>query len=175
MLAVVYEKYAFEAIDSEGWLHTGDQALIDRGHIYITGRLKDILVLSNGENVPPADMEAAIILDPLFDHAVIVGEGKPYLGALLVLNAQQWPELAQQLGLDPGAPASLQSAALQKQVLHRVASALHSFPGYAKVRRVALTLDSWDIDNGMLTPTLKLRRREVQQRYADALAALFRH
>ncbi len=164
----------FDAIDGEGWLHTGDQVRIEAGHIYITGRLKDILVLSNGEKVPPVELEAAITLDPLFDHALIVGEGEPYLAALLVLNSQHWCELAQRLGVDPLAPAALEAGVVQRQVLQRVAAALHAFPGYAKVRRVVLTLEPWGIDNGMLTPTLKLRRREVQQRYAAPLAGLFR-
>ncbi|MES9927534.1 MAG: long-chain fatty acid--CoA ligase, partial [Candidatus Thiodiazotropha sp. 6PDIVS] len=68
-----------EMIDPQGWLHTGDQARIDEdGHIHITGRIKDILVLSNGEKIPPSDMEMAIVLDPLVEQAMVVGEGKPY-------------------------------------------------------------------------------------------------
>ncbi|MCP4993982.1 MAG: long-chain fatty acid--CoA ligase, partial [Gammaproteobacteria bacterium] len=98
-------------IDSDGWLHTGDQARIDQNnHIYITGRIKDILVLSNGEKVPPSDMELAITLDPIFEQAVVIGEGRPYLSALVVLNGDLWPGLTQELGLDPMAPASLQDS-----------------------------------------------------------------
>ena len=63
-------------IDPDGWLHTGDQARIEEGRVYITGRIKDILVLSNGEKVPPADMEAAICMDPLFDQVLVLGEGR---------------------------------------------------------------------------------------------------
>jgi long-chain acyl-CoA synthetase len=84
-----------EIIDPDGWLHTGDQARIENGHIYITGRIKDILVLSNGEKIPPMDMELAICLDPQIDQALVIGEGRPYLAAILVLNPDEWPSLAQ--------------------------------------------------------------------------------
>ncbi len=161
-------------IDVNGWLHTGDQVHIDQGRIHITGRLKDILVLSNGEKVPPSEMEGAIMLDPLFDHALLLGEGKAHLAALVVLNTELWPELAQQLGLDPQAADSLKSPALQRLLHERIGTLLRDFPGYAKVRRVAATLEPWSIDNGLLTPTMKLRRREVQARYQAQIEALFR-
>jgi long-chain acyl-CoA synthetase len=78
-------------LDADGWLSTGDQARIEGRHLYITGRIKDILVLSNGEKVPPADMEIAIGFDPLFEQVLVIGEGRSYLTALLVLNADLWP------------------------------------------------------------------------------------
>lgn len=160
-------------IDADGWLHTGDQVQIDDGRIHITGRLKDILVLSNGEKVPPSELEGAIMLDPLFEHAMLLGEGEAHLAVLVVLNNEQWPALAQQLGLAAQAADSLRSAALQRFLHQRIAALLRDFPGYAKVRRVAATLEPWSVDNGLLTPTMKLRRREVQARYAAQIAALF--
>jgi len=161
-------------IDAAGWLHTGDQVRLDAaGRIHITGRLKDILVLSNGEKVPPSEMEGAITLDPLFEQAMLLGEGEAHLAALVVLNAEQWPALAQQLGLEAQAADSLQSPLLQRFLHQRIAGLLRDFPGYAKVRRVAATLEPWSVDNGLLTPTMKLRRREVQARYAVQIGALF--
>mgnify|MGYP001813771990 FL=1 len=96
-----------EAIDADGWLHTGDQARIEDTHILITGRIQDILERSNGEKIPPADMEMAIALDPLFEQVMVVGEGKPYLTALAFLNPDLWPGLAREKGLNPDAPESL--------------------------------------------------------------------
>lgn len=162
------------AIDSGGWLHTGDQVRIEGGHIRITGRLKDVLVLSNGEKVPPSEMEGAIMLDPLFEHALLLGEGESHLAALVALNEEQWPGLARRLGLDPQAADSMQSPALQRFLVHHIGGLLREFPGYAKVRRVAATLEPWSVDNGLLTPTMKLRRREVSARYAQQIADLFR-
>jgi len=161
-------------IDSEGWLHTGDQARIDEdNHIYIIGRIKDILVLSNGEKIPPADMEMAIDLDPLIEQVMVVGEGKPYLGALVVLNADLWPGLAEEFGLDPGQPESLRSPQLQQLMNRRIKAALRDFPGYAKIRRVALLLEPWTVDNGLLTPTLKVKRQKVLEHCEAEVRAMY--
>lgn len=162
-----------ERIDTEGWLHTGDQARIDNRHLYLTGRLKDILVMSNGEKVPPADMEMAIGADPLFEQALIVGEGRPYLAALLVLNPERWTALAQQFQLNPADPTSLNHLGAQQAVLARVAKQLYAFPGYAKVRRAALLLEPWSIENDLLTPTLKIKRNKVIERYSDLINSLY--
>lgn len=163
----------YQMIDPEGWLHTGDQARIANHHIYITGRIKDILVLSNGEKAPPTDMEEAITLDPLFEQALIVGEGQASLAALLVLNPEQWAGFAQQLKLDPRDRASLSDPRTQRAVLARVAAQLRGFPVYAKVRRAALLLDPWTIENGMLTPTQKIKRSQVMERHAELIRGLF--
>ncbi len=162
-----------QMIDADGWLHTGDQARIINNHIYLTGRIKDILVLSNGEKVPPTDMEAAITLDPLFEQALIVGEGQAWLGALLVLNPEQWAGFAKHLKLDPLDRASLTDNRTQSATLARVAEQLRGFPAYAKVRRAVLLLDPWTVENGLLTLTQKLKRAQVMERHAELIRGLF--
>ena len=162
-----------QMIDSDGWLHTGDQARIERNHIYITGRLKDILVLSNGEKVPPSDMELAIALDPLIEQVMVVGEGRPFLTALVVLDGDFWPGLAQDCGLDPMAPESLEDSRVIGVVLRHIKAALKDFPGYAKIRRVTLLLEPWTVDNGLLTPTLKVKRAPVLERFARQVDAMY--
>ncbi len=148
-------------LDDQGWLHTGDQARLDGRQVTITGRIKDILVLSNGEKVAPVDLEQAICLDPLFEQALVLGEGWPALGALLVLSTERWPALARDPGLDPTDPVSLRDPHLQRELLKRVRGVLATFPGHAKIRRLALTLEPWTVENGLLTPTLKVKRAEV--------------
>jgi len=160
-------------LSHDGWLRTGDQAHIEDGHIFITGRLKDILVLSNGEKVPPADMEMAIAMDPLFEQATVLGEGRSYLTALLVLNGDLWGGLAREYGLDPGNLDSLNDSRLLKDMLKRVRAALRDFPGYAKIRRATLTLEPWTVENGLLTPTLKVKRAQVADRYRDAIDRMY--
>ncbi len=160
-------------IGPDGWLRTGDQARIEDGYLYITGRIKDILVLSNGEKVPPGDMELALSMDPLFEQVMVVGEGHSYLSALAVLNADLWPGLARELGLAPEDPASLEDAELHKQMLRRMRDALADFPGYAKIRRVGLTLEAWTIDNGLQTPTMKIKRNQVLERYRDTVERMY--
>jgi long-chain acyl-CoA synthetase len=158
---------------ADGWLRTGDQARIAHRHVYITGRIKDILVLSNGEKVPPADMEMTLGLDPLFDQVLIVGEGRSYLSALLVMNPDLWPGLARDYGLDPEHAESLSHPPLLRDLVKRIRDALADFPGYAKVRRVALTLEPWSIDNGLLTPTMKVKRNQVVAHYRDAVERMY--
>lgn len=161
------------AIDPEGWLHTGDQAEFVRGHLRIIGRIKEIVVMSNGEKLPPADIEAAITLDPLFEQAMIVGEGKPYLTSLVVLNPELWPEVAAEHGLDPNDDGSLKNPKLVQQMQGRVTQLLKDFPGYAKVRRIALSAEPWSVDNGCLTATMKLKRNMVMQHHAQAIEAMY--
>jgi long-chain acyl-CoA synthetase len=161
-----------EMIDADGWLHTGDKvSLDDCGHLHITGRIKDIIVLNNGEKVPPTDMESAILLDPLFDQVMVVGEGLPCLAAVAALNVEHWRAFAQQEGLDPDAPNAPKAT---KMLLQRVATLLGAFPGYAQVRRLHATLDEWSVDNGLLTPTLKMKRGPISDRYKEAFAAMYR-
>ncbi|MCU7945655.1 MAG: long-chain fatty acid--CoA ligase [Candidatus Thiodiazotropha sp. (ex Cardiolucina cf. quadrata)] len=163
-----------EIIDPQGWLHTGDQARIDEeGHIHITGRIKDILVLSNGEKIPPSDMEMAIALDPLVEQVMVVGEGKPYLGALVVLNPDLWSSFAEEFDLDPSQQASLDDERLQNAVLKRIRMALRDFPGYAKIRRIGLLLEPWTIDNGLMTPTMKIKRPKVLENCKKMVESLY--
>ncbi len=162
-----------DAIDVDGWLHTGDQARILNHHLYITGRLKEILVTSSGEKIAPADLEMAITSDPLLAQAMVVGEGMPHLAALIVLDPDAWPGLAKTLGLDPADPASLQATAATQAVRGRIRRLLRSFPVHARVRIVWLTLEPWSVENGLITPTLKLKRVEIARRFAREIRELY--
>jgi long-chain acyl-CoA synthetase len=150
----------------DGWLNTGDTARMDPdGRLYITGRLKEIIVMSNGEKVAPIDMEAAIQRDPLFDQVMMLGEGKPYLAVFVVLNPDQWRRVAEEHGLDASLQTVLQSDQVEEIVLERVSARIHAFPGYAHVRRAAVLPAPWSIENGLLTPTMKVRRTRVMEAY----------
>ena len=158
----------------DGWLNSGDTARIDAaGHVFITGRLKEIIVLSNGEKVPPMDMEAAILRDPLFEQAMLLGEGKPYLSVMAVVSADHWKKLCAENGLDAGSPATLRSPQAAEIALKRIAAQLKEFPGYAQVRRVSLCGEPWTIENGLLTPTLKLKRAKVMEMYGAEIGGMY--
>ncbi|HET8747019.1 MAG TPA: AMP-binding protein [Ramlibacter sp.] len=162
------------SVTADGWLHTGDIAAFDPGgHVHIVGRIKEILVTSTGEKVPPADLEMAIAEDPLFEQVMVLGEGRPYLAALVVLNREGWTALAAGLRLDAGAPDVLGRPEVHSAVLQRVEERVASFPSYARVRQVWLTLEPWSTDEGLITPTLKLRRRQLQERFAAAIEGLY--
>lgn len=154
-----------DVIDSEGWLHTGDKVRIENEHIFITGRLKEIIVLSNGEKVPPADMEMCIDLDALFEQAMVIGEAKPFLTALIVLNK----EACEAESIDPTDTSEQQL----ERLTARVASHLGSFPGYARIRRIALVQEPWTPENGLITPTLKLRRNRILEQHSAEVEALY--
>ncbi len=161
-------------IDKDGWLNTGDTASIgESGHITITGRLKEIIVMSNGEKVPPADLEEAILRDRLFEQVMVYGEGRPTLVVLAVVNPEQWKAFAHQAGVRADMPESLRDSRIEQQVLERIAVQIREFPGYANVRRVLLLTEPWSIENGMLTPTLKLKRAQVLARYAKQIDQLY--
>lgn len=150
----------------DGWLDTGDTARMDGdGRLYITGRLKEIIVMSNGEKLPPVDMETAIQRDPLFDQVMVMGEHKPYLAVFVVLNRDQWARVAAEHGLDAQCSSALQGDQVEEIVLERVSAEIHEFPGYAQVRRAAVMTEPWTIENGMLTPTMKVKRAKVVEAY----------
>ena len=162
-----------DVIDESGWLHTGDLAEIKDKTIFIRGRCKDILVTSTGEKVPPADMEMTITLDPLFEQAMVVGEGKPFISALLVLNTDAWNKLAAELGLNAEDTGSLQRAETIEAVLHKLAVLLGTFPGYAQIHAVYLSCNSWSIENGLLTPTMKIKRSELEKHFSEEIKEMY--
>ncbi|MBT8116336.1 MAG: long-chain fatty acid--CoA ligase [Gammaproteobacteria bacterium] len=167
------EQATREIIDSDGWLHTGDKVRIENNHIYITGRLKEIIVLANGEKAPPADMEMSIAMDPLFEQVMITGDNRPYLTAILVLEPDQWKTFAATLNLPPDDPASLQSDTLIQAIRKRLDGLLAEFPGYCQIYGVTCTLDPWTVDNGMITPTLKLKRRSIMAVFGDSIEKMY--
>jgi len=156
-------------IDEHGWLHTGDCGRLHDDHLYITGRLKEIIVLANGEKVPPAEMEQAIERDPLIEQCMVIGEGKPYLAALVVLSEHELERLNQQ----QKQPLNQTDDSLQQELLARIGKAIERFPGYAKIYRVACSQEPWTVDNGLLTPTLKIKRAAVENHFADKIVDLY--
>lgn len=161
-------------ISADGWLNSGDIASIDaQGHVTITGRLKEIIVLSTGEKVPPADMEAAILRDPVFDQVMLIGEARSYLSVLAVPNVTRLQVLIAQHGLSEIFTNGQQKQQIEKILLDKVTHLTSEFPGYAKIRRVAIVQEPWSIDNGLLTPTLKLKRAKVLEKHKVEVERLY--
>lgn len=162
-----------DAIDAEGWLHTEDVAEIRDGFIFIRGRIKEILVTSTGEKIAPADLEMALAQDPLFLQAMVLGEGKPYIAALVVLDREYWEQFARECDVDPGDRAALNTPAVTRSILKRMAERLSGFPSYAQVHAVHISLEPWTVDDGLITPTMKLKRARIQERLADVIQQLY--
>jgi len=160
-------------IDSDGWLHTGDKVKIEDGIISITGRIKEIIVLSNGEKVPPNDMEMAISIDPTFEQVLILGEAKPYLSALLVLSNDHLKLLCGKLDLDSDDSGITRNDALLKHLKQTISDLLHEFPGYAQIKKISVCTDAWTVENGLMTPTLKLKRMRIMEKYQNKVELLY--
>ncbi len=150
------DKAFAETVDADGWLHTGDKARLEDGRIYITGRIKDVLVLANGEKVSPADMEMAICIQPMFEQVMVIGDSRPCLAVLVVLNKDE-----------------KNSQHSNDALLAKIAECVRSFPGYAKIRSILIVDEPWTIENDMLTPTLKLKRKNILSRYEKEIEAIY--
>ena len=160
-------------LSADGWLGTGDQAEILSGRIYIRGRIKEIIVTSTGEKVPPGDLELAVLADPALEQAFVVGENRPFIACVAVIKPDEWQRLAADLGLNPQEATSLHHPSVQRAVLARIEKNTASFPRYAVPRAVHLTLEPWTIENTFMTPTLKLKRNNLMLHFAQAIEGMY--
>ena len=158
------------AIDADGWLRTGDIAEIRDGRVYISGRLGERLALSTGEKVMASTIEAAIKQDPLFEQVCVLGEGRPCLTAAISLNVRAWSSFASTFGLDPQVPNSRDAVDI---ILRRIGELLSALPAYSQVRAVHLVLEPWTIQHGLVTPTLKVKRWAVEEKYRQEIQRLY--
>lgn len=163
-----------DAFTEDGWFRTGDVGGFNElGLLSIKGRIKEIIVTSTGEKVPPADLEAAIETDPLFSQCYVIGENRPYLSLITVVNPDEWASFAKSCGVDPADPASRDNPSVKTAALKRAKTAAGEFPHYALPRAVVLTQEPWTIENGLITPTLKLKRGPLSKKFANVIAQLY--
>jgi long-chain acyl-CoA synthetase len=162
-----------KAIDADGWLGTGDQAVIENGRVRIVGRIKEIIVTSTGEKIAAVDVEQAILADALFEQALAVGEQRSFIGAIVVLNRFKWALIAAQLGIDPDHAASANLPAVHAILLERIKLAARALPHFAAPRALWVSGEAWTVENSMLTPTLKPKRNALLARYARQIDALY--
>ncbi|WP_047870533.1 long-chain fatty acid--CoA ligase [Nocardiopsis sp. RV163] len=165
------------ATDHGGWFATGDVGRLDGdGYLWITDRKKELIVTSQGKNVAPAPVENALKEHPIVGQAYVHGDRRPYLVALLVPDRDTLPVWAAARGIDTGGDweALVAHPEVAAEAERAVAAANARFSRAEGVRRHRLLPGEWGPDTGELTPSLKLRRRVVRERYADALAELYR-
>jgi len=153
-------------LDESGWLHTGDKASRLSGEaLVLTGRLKDVLVTSTGVKACPAEIESRLTADPLFEQALVLGESRPYLVALLVADAAQLAALQRSLDSD-------RQAALEAALLQRCQASLSCLSQSHQLRRVAL-VPAFTLANGLVTTTLKPRRAAISKVHAELIESLY--
>ena len=160
-------------LEPDGWLHSGDQARIQDGHLFIKGRIKDIIVTSTGEKISPADLEQAISADPLFEQVMVLGERHPFIAAIAVLNRSMLEDAARKLGFPGALNDILVSDRIRALALARTKRAVAHFPDYATPRKVWLTLDPWTVGAGLMTPTMKLKRQAIEGAFANVITSLY--
>jgi long-chain acyl-CoA synthetase len=165
-----------EAIDAEGWLHTGDLgSLDDEGFLRVTGRKKELIVTAGGKNVAPAVLEDRLRANPLVSQCMVVGDNQPFIACLITLDPETLDHWKQQhgkpasataadLATDPDLLADLQAAVDEaNQAVSRAES----------IRKFRVLADDFTVDNGYLTPSLKVKRAVVAKDFAADIEALY--
>ncbi|MDQ6986256.1 MAG: long-chain fatty acid--CoA ligase [Mariprofundaceae bacterium] len=168
------QKQETAAAMHDGWLYTGDIGRLDDGYLYITDRKKDLIVNSGGENIAPQRIEGLLVGDTLIDQAVVYGDKKPYLVALIAANNEACTAWAAAEGLPQSDWAHLCAAkVLQKMLQSRITMLLKPLSPFEQVRRIYVIDCPLTIEDDMLTPTMKVKRRQVFARYGEVLEALY--
>lgn len=163
------------ALDEAGWLHTGDKvSRLCCDKLYLTGRLKDLIVMSTGVKAAPCEVESRLTAEPLFEQVVVLGEARPYLVALVVPDAARLATLREELRLAPGAVADDAGAraTLEKALLARCRERLAELPASHQVKRIAW-VSPFTLANGLLTSTHKPRRAAIARQHAAELDRLY--
>ena len=163
-----------EAIDDEGWLHTGDVGYVDTdGFLTITDRLKDIIVTLGGKNVAPQPIEGLILADPLFEHAVLLGDNRPFVTLLVKPSLAQVEALAKAKNWQGEVQDWLASNELLEELKKRVDELTAKLPSQERPKETQVLNEEFTMDNGLLTPTLKVRRREVEARFKQMVDDMY--
>jgi long-chain acyl-CoA synthetase len=168
------EEATTEAVDPDGWFHTGDVGEVDdEGFVRITGRKKEILVTAGGKNVAPAVLEDRLRAHALVDQCLVVGDGQPFIGALVTIDRETYPAWAEQHGKTADLGALLDDPDLVAAVQEAVDEANKAVSKAESIRKFTILPGEWTEEGGQLTPSLKLKRRVVMRESREEIEALY--
>jgi long-chain acyl-CoA synthetase len=164
-----------DALDADAWLHSGDIGEFDAdGYLRIIDRKKELIITAGGKNISPANLEAALKSFPLIGQACVIGDGRPFVSALLVLDPEVAPAWARQHGIDGASLAELaEHPDVRAEIERSVADANKRFSNVEQVKKFALLGEEWLPDSEELTPTMKLKRRGIHTKYGDVIESLY--
>jgi long-chain acyl-CoA synthetase len=164
-----------ESFDSEGWLHSGDLARIDDdGYVWIIGRKKEIIITAGGKNIAPAKLETILGNHPLISKACMIGDGRKFLAMIIALDDEEAPAWAAANGLEYHDLASFsQLPEVRAEVERAVSEANQGVSPVEQVRKWIIVPDEWTPDSGEVTPSLKLKRKVVLDKYSDEIESLY--
>lgn len=164
-----------DAIDAEGWLHTGDVGYVDnQGYVVITDRIKDLLITTGGKNIAPQPIEGLLLSDPLFEYAVLLGNNRPFVTLLVRPSVPVLEDLARELQIKwDNRDELFDNEEILEAVRQRVHALTGMLPRHEQIKELRLTKDEFTQENGLLTPTLKVKRREVEKRFADVIEDMY--
>lgn len=158
----------------DGWLHTGDVGEFDGDYVRITDRIKDLIVTSNGKNVAPAPIENLLASDPLFEYALLLGDNRPYLTLLVAPSLPQLDEIGKQLQITWAKREELLAhPEVMEEIKRRMSVLTAKLPKHEQIADLRVLLEGFTQENGMLTPTLKVKRKEVEKRFAQLVEEMY--
>ncbi|HET9765836.1 MAG TPA: AMP-binding protein [Thermoanaerobaculia bacterium] len=164
-----------EALDEEGWLHSGDVGTIDEdGFLKVTDRIKELIITSGGKNIAPQLIEGKLKAIPGIGQAVVLGDRRNFVAALLTVDAERLPGAAAQAGSPAKTPEEAVACPRFRAFVDAQVEAVNgTLARYESVRKYTLLPNQLTVEDGELTPTMKLKRRVINQRYAAEIAALY--
>jgi long-chain acyl-CoA synthetase len=161
------------ALEGE-WLHTGDLGRLEDGFLFITGRKKDIIITAGGKNITPANLENGLKQNRWISQAVVVGDRRPYLIALLTLDPEEAPALAQSLGLEDDSIEALRTNEQVRAEIQKVVDEVNSHVGpVEQIKRFEILDHDLSQETGELTPTLKVKRNVVNEKFAGVVDEVY--
>jgi long-chain acyl-CoA synthetase len=163
-----------EVMTADGWLRSGDVGEIDaENFLRVTGRKKELIITSGGKNIAPAPLENLLVATRYINQAMVIGDKRNYLTALVTLDPVAIADIAKENDLDPGDMQQLiHSPAIRECIDREVAALNQHLPSYETIKKVRI-VPEFTIDNGLLTPTMKLRKASAVERFRDEIEGMY--
>lgn len=164
-----------EAFDAEGWLHTGDiaQRVSDDDYLRVVDRKKELIITSSGKNVAPSAIENALKRHPLIGQVAAIGDGLPYLTALITLDPVAADDWARRRGAEPGIAALAANSEVHLQIAEGVATVNATLSRPEQIKKFVVVADDWTPESGLVTPTMKLKRRVILSTYREEIEGMY--